>query len=627
MDERLRKELINILESGRNIPEDYKEYIFPTINKEYELSYYGKMKKEDILKYEDGVTALPLQKNKTFIGIPQENWENLLVFGDNLQFLKTIYKNDDNLIKDKIKGKVKLIYIDPPFASTDEFHNKKGAKAYSDKVKGTSFIEFLRRRLIMANEILAEDGSIFVHLDYRMAHYVKSIMDEIFGKNNLRNEIVWAYTGPGAPNMKQFNRKHDTIFWYSKGDKWTFNDENIREEYKDPNQGLRRAFGAKYSEEDVLKNRERGKVPEDWWYIPVIARQKIDGIERTGYPTEKPFKLLERIIKATTNEGDIVMDFFGGSGMTAFVAEKLNRKWILCDIGKLSIFTTQKRILNIKHSKSLNNNTQKYNKSYHTFSTLQLGLYDLEKTLKLEWDDYKNFVSELFEFELKETKIGGITMDGTKRNFYVKIWNFNENSNSSIDEEYLENLNSLLCNKINGRMYIIAPSNSVDFLNDYYEIKGIRYYFLKIPYQIIKELHKLPFQKIMQSKALNNVNNIDTVVGFHFIEQPDVKSIVYKKDNSNILEISKFYSATTVDERGNEYDNFDTLASIFIDDDYDGNNFKLSKNYFADELNIKNGKICIDLGNNVCNKIMIIYTDIFGNEFSEVFNGGKKDAR
>ena len=293
----------------------------------------------------------------------------------------------------------------------------------------------------------------------------------------------------------------------------------------------------------------------------------------------------------------------------------------------MSIFTTQRRILNIKNSKSLTNSNNKYNKGFHTFSTLQLGLYDLEKTLKLKWDDYKNFVSELFEFELKETKISGIIMDGIKRNYYVKIWNFNENSNSSIDEEYLKVLNSSLYNKIDGRMYIVAPSNSVDFLNDYYEINGIRYYFLKIPYQIIKELHKLPFQKIKQSKTINNINNIDMAIGFHFMEQPDVESKIYKKDNSNILELSKFYSKTTIDEHGNEYDNFDTLSSIFIDDNYDGNNFRLSKNYFADELNYEDGKICIKLSNNNFNKIMVIYTDIFGNEFKEVFNGGKNNAR
>lgn len=626
MNEQLREELIKILKSGKNIPEDYKELIFPTINNEYELSYNGKMKKEDVLKNEDGVTALPLQKNKTFIGKENENWENLLVFGDNLQLLKTIYENKDSLIKDKVKGKVRLIYIDPPFATEDEFQNKNGAKAYSDKIKGTAFIEFLRRRLILAREILAEDGTIYVHLDNKMSHYIKVIMDEIFEKNNFRNEIIWHYFMGGKPN-NYFANKHDTLLVYKKGEKNIFN-EKITERVLPYTPSMKSNKGL-----SQIKCSTCGKGSGIWksvvkqddvWDISGVFNLSNEYID---YPTQKPEELLKVIIESSTNSGDLVMDFFAGSGTTVAVAEKLGRKWIACDIGKLSCYTIQNRILNIANSKSLEDTSKKYKQNYNTFSTLQLGLYDLEKTLKLEWDDYKHFVSELFEFELKENKIAGITMDGIKRNYYVKIWNFNENSNSSIDEEYLEALNSSLCNKINGRMYIVAPSNSVDFLNDYYEIGGIRYYFLKIPYQIIKELHKLPFQKIKQSKTMNNINNIDMAIGFHFMEQPDVESRVYEKDNCNILEVSKFFSKTTIDENGNEYDNFETLSSIFIDDNYDGNNFRLSKNYFADELNYENGKICIQLGNNSFNRIKIIYTDIFGNEFSEVFNGGKEDAR
>lgn len=619
MSEETRNELIKLLTSGNSIPDEYKEILFPTINKEYELSYFGKMKREDILKNADGVFSVPLQKDKTFgIKKGKNEWENMLVFGDNLQLLKNIYENEDPVIKDKVKGKVKIIYIDPPFATEDEFKNKKGAKAYSDKVKGSQFIEFLRRRLILAREILSDDGSIFVHLDYRMSHYIKIVLDEIFGKNNLRNEIIWTYAGPGSPKMKQFNRKHDTILWYTKTDKWIFNEDDIREEYKDPNQGLRKAFGADYSEEDVIKNREKGKIPEDWWYIPVIARQKIDGIERTGYPTEKPFKLLEKIIKTASSKGDIVMDFFGGSGMTAFAAEKLGRRWIACDIGKLSIYTIQKRLLNIKNSKSIIDSDKKYGKNFEPFSTYQLGLYDLEKTLKLDWNDYKKFVSELFEFELKETKISGISFDGIKKNHYVKIWDFNKNKDSSIDEDYLNELHKNIGSKINGRIYIVTPSNNVDFLNDYFEINGIRYYFLKIPYQVIKELHKYPFQKTEQSKSIKSINNIDMAIGFHFIEQPDVESKINLFDNSIEIILSKFYSKTLVDNDGNEYKNFETLASIFIDKNYDGKNFLMTDYYFANDLKNVDDRITININKTGNSDVMIIYTDIFGNEFTEI---------
>lgn len=313
------------------------------------------------------------------------------------------------------------------------------------------------------------------------------------------------------------------------------------------------------------------------------------------------------------------MDFFAGSGTTAAVAEKLGRKWIVCDIGKLPYYTIQKRILTISNSKSLTEEEKKYGKKYNTFSTYQLGLYDLEKTLKLDWENYKKFISELFEFELKETKIAGFTMDGIKKKHYVKIWNYNEKANSSVDEDYLHLIDNSLHNKINGRMYIVAPSNNIDFLNDYYEINGVRYYFLKIPYEIIKELHKLPFQRGSQSRTIKNINNIDIAIGFHFMEQPDVESKIIEENKESILELSKFYSKIEVDEKGEKYTNFSTLASIFIDNNYDGENFKMTDYYFANDLKIENNKIHIKLRGNSKNKRMIIYTDIFGNEFNEIF--------
>lgn len=209
--------LIELIEQGKDIPNDFKHKLFPIEQKEYELVYAGKMRKEDLLANDDGSFPVPLQIEKVFNGDAhpafEDEWRNMIVFGDNLQFLKTIYKNDDPIIKDKIKGKVKLIYIDPPFATSDDFSTKEGAKAYTDKKEGAEFIEYLRKRIILAHSILADDGSIFVHLDWKMAHYIKIVLDEVFGKNNLRNEIVWAYNGPGSPGMKQFNRKHDTIFW------------------------------------------------------------------------------------------------------------------------------------------------------------------------------------------------------------------------------------------------------------------------------------------------------------------------------------------------------------------------------------------------------------------------------
>ena len=211
--------LIDLIKNGEPLPEDYKYVLFPATQAEYELTYAGKMRKEDVLAGEDGTFPIPIQIDREYNSDKNStvtDWKNMIVFGDNLQFLKTIYENKDPIIKDKVKGKVKLIYIDPPFATQDEFQNKEGVKAYNDKKEGAEFLEFIRRRLIVAREILADDGAIYVHMDQKMGHYIKAIMDEVFGKNNFRNEIIWCYKTSLRTSAEKFGKDHDTIYFYSK---------------------------------------------------------------------------------------------------------------------------------------------------------------------------------------------------------------------------------------------------------------------------------------------------------------------------------------------------------------------------------------------------------------------------
>ena len=267
------------------------------------LTYPGKMTIADVLAGADG--SAPARLSVT--GGPENRPANLIARADNLRFLRAALAGELPGIGE-IGGKVRLIYIDPPFSTLDEFSDKAGKKAYADKRKGAEYVEFLRRRLILAREVLAEDGSIFVHLDPKMAHYIKLVLDEVFGKSNFRNEIAWCYTGPGSPRMRQFNRKHDTIFWYSKGEKWVFNADAVRTRSEVHGGGFKGALTRAETE-----NYERkGKIPEDWWEFAVSARFPADGVNRTGYPTEKPNKLLRRIIETASVEGDIVLDFFSG---------------------------------------------------------------------------------------------------------------------------------------------------------------------------------------------------------------------------------------------------------------------------------------------------------------------------
>ncbi|MDI6714155.1 MAG: site-specific DNA-methyltransferase [Thermodesulfovibrio sp.] len=695
--------LIEKLQKGEPIPEDYKYKLFPIKQKEYELVYAGKMRKEDILANEDGVFPVPLQVEKVFNGeeYPSGNdeWRNMIVFGDNLQFLKTVYENKDPLIKDKVKGKVKLIYIDPPFGTGDEYDANRGQKAYSARAKGAEFVEFLRRRLILAREILADDGSIFVRMGYHFGHYIKVIMDEVFGKENFRNEFIVKRGAPKAGLIEQFEKIksvgvfYDVLYWYSKNVNTLFNKilrqanknqkvgkwSSFKKIYDRPTMryeieginlkkgqwmwGKERAYQAveNYKKFLEITNRTKESLEEYWkrtgkclefvrrngnsiqyWVSPresvLVDNNWLDikGYDHvTDYPTENAEELLARIMQIT-NSGDLVLDFFAGSGTTAAVAEKLGRRWIVCDIGKLAFYTMQKRILTIQDSKDLDNPNKKYGKKARSFITVNTGLYDLKKVFELKKDDYIKFVMNLFEVEPVDKRIAGIKIDGQKKDGYYCIiypyWQFKE---AAVDEEYLEDLHSHIGKKIGERLYIIAPANYVDFITDYHQIEKTRYYFLKVPYQIIRELHKVQFKKFRQPQSKRNVNDLEDAIGFHFIRQPDVETRILKKNGKLEIHITKFLSNYLEEETGNELSNFESLAMVLIDKDYDGSAFVMDEFYFAEDLigkkkeeteedireDLKHKeKIIIPLQLEECGeKIMVVYIDIYGNEFKEVF--------
>lgn len=641
--------IIELLQEGKDLPEDFKYLLFPTKQKEYELVYAGKMRKEDILANKDGVYPVPLQVEKVFNGDEykafDDEWKNMIVFGDNLQFLKTIHENRAPLIKDKVKGKVKLIYIDPPFATTDEFQNKEGAKAYNDKKKGAEFVEFLRKRLIVAKEILADDGSMYIHLDWKKAHYIKLILDEIFGESKFRNQLIWKYFGPTSTE-KNFPRKHDIVFFYTKSNTYYFNSDATLVEYdekaikrydKVDDKGQRYKI---YYDEDGSERRaylKAGK-PTEVFLIPFVQGTSS---ERLNYPTQKPEALIERIIKASSNEGDIVLDFFGGSGTTMAVAEKLGRKWITCDLGKLSYFTMQKRILQIQNSKDLEEAKKKYGKKAKSFITASLGSYDLEKTFELERKKYLDFVSGLFEIDLKPFKISGFKFEGKKDNYPVIVYDYKKYKDSTIDNYYLDDLHRNIGKKVGSRVYIVAPINSIDFVDDFVEIDEVRYYFLKIPYHIINELHEKPFVKVRQPQSKSKVNDIEEAIGFHFKRPPKVKAELQTRDDEVKIVIKSFQSSELSSDKTKEEkqkEDFENLSALFIDKTYNGKSFEMDEALFVDELlpKKKKGQSAEDFENElkelskngvevpltaseVGEKIMVVFTDIYGNDFTQTF--------
>lgn len=320
-------------------------------------------------------------------------WTNRLVYGDNLLVMQALLAGDPATGLPSMRGQIDLIYIDPPYDSKADYRTKielPGATidskptvleqfAYADtwsttidgeEIKGTiAYLKYMYPRLVLMKELLSERGSIYVHLDWHVNHYAKILLDDIFGKENFQNEIIWTYTRGMGPDTK-WSAKHDTIYYYAKNvgshifnindvlDKhsessaahYKYKDEKGRYIWKGKNIKGSPLYGMydvspklveKYPDFVEKYYDKGGKKPVDYWHIDFNPRAS----ERVNYGTQKPEALLERIIKASSNEGSIIADFFGGSGTTAAVAEKLGRKWITSDIGKPATMIMRKRFI------------------------------------------------------------------------------------------------------------------------------------------------------------------------------------------------------------------------------------------------------------------------------------------
>ncbi len=269
--------------------------------------------------------------------------DNLIIKGNNLLALHSLKK--------KYAGRIKLIYVDVPYnTGSDSF-------GYNDKFSHSTWLTFMKNRLEISKELLSDDGNIVVNADWNEVHYCKILMDSIFTRDCFRNEIIWCYTGPGSPKMKQLNRKHDNLLWYSKSsESWAFYGDDVRMKSEVHVGGFNGEMSADVSDEYT----EKGKIPEDWWELfhtvddlksefdllqkekskitsndwwkeAVASRIRVDGKKRTGFLTEKPYKLMERIVKMLTQPGDIVLDFCAGSGTTGFVSDYLKRQYVLVE--------------------------------------------------------------------------------------------------------------------------------------------------------------------------------------------------------------------------------------------------------------------------------------------------------
>ena len=417
LTEQEQQEIIRFIEADKPLPDKYRFLLFED-KREVELVWNGKtntvcnivlpfqsielVDEPRAEKTSDTSLQLDLFDER---GRQRKGWTNKLIWGDNKLILSSL-KNGPLREEIEKQGGLKLIYIDPPFdvgadfsmdieIGGDTFTKKPNILeeiAYRDTWgKGAdSFIAMIYERLILMRDLLAEDGSIYVHCDWRMTGYLRSALDEVFGKNRFLNELIWCYRDIGSRATPYFKKKHDTILIYSRSDTWIHNvqrgeiAESTRkrfEEYFDENDQITYAAlknsnpgvfaklkGIPNDLNQVWLDAKYGAQLADWWTD--ISPLKVGFDESIGYPTQKPEALLERIIKASSNEGDLVADFFCGSGTTTAVAEKLGRKWIATDLGKFAIHTTRKRMIGVQRQRKADG------KDYRAFEILNLGKYE-----------------------------------------------------------------------------------------------------------------------------------------------------------------------------------------------------------------------------------------------------------
>ncbi len=332
--------------------------------------------------------SLPFQKvERISFGHPELE-PNRLFFGDNLHVMRMLPSES-----------IDLIYIDPPFFSGRNYNvifgDANEVRSFTDIWEGgmPGYLTWLNARLLEMMRLLKSTGSIYVHLDYHAVHYVKVEMDKIFGFDNFKNEVLWCYEKPTSGKAKHWPRTNDTLLFYTKENdgEHTFNIDAVRIPHSEKTKanykpGLK---GSTYGYD--IKLNDKGKVPWNWWVIAPAYKSLRENI---GYPTQKPEALLERIIKTSSNEGDVVADFFCGGGTTLAVAQRLGRRWIGCDISRIAVAITADRVTNVV-MQSNNEGKQAVQQTIVPIPDISIeywGIYEIPALTKLNDNEFRRFV-------------------------------------------------------------------------------------------------------------------------------------------------------------------------------------------------------------------------------------------
>lgn len=548
--------------------------------------------------------------------IDNNQWRNQLIYGDNMLAMQALLAGDPANGIESMRGKIDLIYIDPPYDSKADYRTKvtlPGTNvesrptvleqfAYADTwsgelhiggqrepIQGTlAYLRYMYPRLVLMRELLSERGSIYVHVDYHVSDYLKVILDDVFGKENLLNEIIWSY-GSGGVSERFFARKHDTIYLYGKTCNYVFNTQKERDEAKI----------ARIKPENIMVD-EKGeyvwftrpsdknlngikayldKIVRDVWNIPIINQM---AKERVNYATQKPEKLLERIIKASSNEGSIVADFFGGSGTTAVVAEKLGRRWITSDIGKPATMIMRKRLID--------NNVQ-------PFLYQSIGDYQREQLTSTMGSRYR--IGDLNEIVLKLYGANPFRPeDNPRRNLgYLaggKTLVYAASPSQVVNKYIIDQALDSRDNFMGGYRKVVVlgwnfDSKIGEIYQNYHEREGNRLEILIIPPDLLDQIKsKSTFKKLSSQVAVMADGTVSTPIRFSSlqyltIKQPMVNAGVHEDELTIALDNYVIVSGDSLplDDKNqakvNEVIAHDPLALIeywSVDPDYDGVTFR-----------------------------------------------------
>lgn len=448
-----------------------------------------------------GTNYYPAQLKEKY-GEMKDDWINKIFWGDNLQVMSHLLR--------EYRGKIDLIYIDPPFDSKADYkktitlkgkkinndNNSFEEKQYGDIWTNDEYLQFMYERIILLRELLSDTGSIMVHCDWRKSGHIRCILDEVFGINNFRNEIIWENQGSWVETDRYFPRRHNSIFFYSKTENYKFNvlnDDDVTNginynrwynyivdnriygdnaPYQDKRfQTYVDKFKKKYGREPQSKDiiiEFKGSLIGSVWYIKVVDPKSPENVQ---YPTQKPEKLVARIIEACTDKGDIVFDCFMGSGTAQAVAMKLGRKFLGADINLGAIQTTTKRLINV--ASELKEDKEKYT----GFEVYNVNNYDF----------FKNPVEAK---DLLIDALGIQKFDG----------------------------NNVYDGELDGRMIKIMPVNRITTKSDLEELKA-----------------NLPYQKFEKRKAENPLDPVERITIVCMGHEPDLKpSLEQDLNNYNI---------------------------------------------------------------------------------------------